>query len=121
MKERLRGILKVYGQAIRTIRSSTTLKYLMLSFLLYTAAYSILFVGFFPYIKSVLAIKEQFFNLIYLASSTIAILLYHYNSRIVAKMKGEIRAIIFVELIVLFLIFILLLMSAPCPLYSCLF
>ncbi len=108
MKERLRGILKAYGQAIRTIRSSAMLKYLMLSFLLYTAAYSILFVGFFPYIKSVLAIKEQFFNLIYLASSTIAILLYHYNSRIVAKMKGEIRAIIFVELIVLFLIFILL-------------
>ncbi len=109
----LKQTIHNYKQFVKLTRSSKPLRYFAASFMAFGVGYSMLFIGFFPYIKDVLGIKEQFFNLIYLTTSLIAIMFYHYNDQLVRMFKGEKNTIIITEILALLLILSLLFVHRP--------
>ncbi len=109
----IRKTLTNFKQFIELIRSSTTLKYLTASMVVWSIGYGMLFIGFFPYVKDVLGIKEQFFNLIFLSSSALAIMIYHYNEHLVKMFGSERNAIIATEVFAVLLILLLFFISHP--------
>lgn len=113
IKNSLKKVRQIFKQFLNLLRSSAELRYIALSFVIFATGNSILFVAFFPYLKDMLNITEQFFNLIYLAISLIAIIFYHYNRKLVEKLNGERNVIVIVKVFTIFILASLFFIHTP--------
>ncbi len=100
----LKKFLKNYDEFIKLTKENPCFKIILMIMFLYSVGYFILYTIYFLYLKLTLEIPEQFYNLIFLTSTIISIVIVFFNEKLVKHLKGEKKPIICFSLISSFLI-----------------